>query len=114
KPKRVIVLTDDPTRVVLSGGLAGEVKANSRENFLALADTPPSNKGSQVVFAWGHGGMQKTTPVFHVRGPRITPDDFKKVADAHSGESRWLLFFRGSGSFAKALCGDGREIVATE
>src|SRR2546425_8273021 len=37
KPKRVIVLADEPQRVTLPSGMAGEVKANSRDNFLALA-----------------------------------------------------------------------------
>ncbi len=114
RPKRLFVFADEPSRVALPAGLPGEVKANSRENFLALTHALRASKESLVVFAWGHGGLQKATPVFHVRGPRLTADDFKKLAQAHGGDSRWMLFFRGSGSFATAVRAATREIVSTE
>jgi hypothetical protein len=53
--------------------------------------------------------------VLHVRGPRITAADFKAVArQAAAGESRWVLMFRGSGSFANELVGEGRRIISSE
>jgi hypothetical protein len=68
-----------------------------------------------VVIAWGHGGRQGNKPVLHVRGPRITAADFKEVArQVAAGASRWVLMFRGSGSFASELAGEGRQIISSE
>ena len=113
-PKSVHVLIDDPASITLPAGLAGDVKPATRENFLALAKTPAGDATPLVVFAWGHAGLQKATPVFHVRGQRITPDDFAAVAAAAKGPSRWVLLFRGSGSFAKAVHSPQTEIISSE
>ena len=59
--------------------------------------------------------MQGSTPVFHVRGPRITADDFKTLASQVTApDSRWILMFPGSGAFATQLAGDKREVLASE
>lgn len=114
-PKSVHVLIDDPASIKLPEGLAGDIKAASRENFLALAKTLEGGAEPLVVFAWGHAGMERTTPVFHVRGPRITPDDFATVAAAAAKvPSRWVLLFRGSGSFAKAVQSAQTEVLSSE
>jgi hypothetical protein len=68
-----------------------------------------------VVIAWGHGGRQGKNPVFHVRGPRLTPADFQTLADQAAGRaSYWVLLFRESGSFARQLAGDRRWILSSE
>jgi hypothetical protein len=86
-----------------------------RQNFLKLGQTLAGGTNALVVIAWGHGGRQGNTPVLHVRGPRITAADFKEVARlAAARESRWVLMFRGSGSFAGALAGEGRQIISSE
>jgi hypothetical protein len=68
-----------------------------------------------LVIAWGHGGRQGANAVLHVRGPRLTPADFTKVAaELPASQSRWILLFRGSGEFAKQLSGANREILSSE
>lgn len=115
RPREIFVLVDAPDRVKLPAGLAARVKAGSREAFLELARELRGRDEPLVVFAWGHGGMQGRTPVFHVRGPRLTPDDFKTLADAVDARpSRFILFFRGSGAFGAALQREGREILTSE
>ena len=90
------------------------LKAN-RSTFLGLGHTLVEPTNALVVIAWGHGGRQGRTPVLHVRGPRITPADFKDFANrVGARESRWLLMFRGSGSFASELAGEGRQIICSE
>ena len=86
-----------------------------RGNFVSLGHTLAGGTNGLVVIAWGHGGRQGSTPVLHVRGPRITAADFKGLArQAAAGESRWVLMFRGSGAFAAELAGEGRQIIASE
>src|SRR5947209_1780521 len=88
---------------------------SGREEFLALGKTLAGQTNPLWVIAWGHGGVQGRTPVLHVRGPRLTSDDFKAfVAQRKQEDSRWVLFFRGSGSFARELMGDGRQIISSE
>jgi transglutaminase-like putative cysteine protease len=68
-----------------------------------------------VVIAWGHGGMQGQTPVFHVRGPRLTASDFKQFAETCAkGPSTGVLMFRGSGRFAAELAASQRRIISSE
>ena len=91
------------------------VLKGDRSSFLGLGQTLAGGTNALVVIAWGHGGRQGNTPVLHVRGPRITAADFKAVArQAAAGESRWVLMFRGSGSFASELAGEGRQIISSE
>jgi hypothetical protein len=136
---RIFVLSDDPQSVTVpakpdgkSGRQEGEGIANrqspiadprtpvaalkgDRSNFLKVGQTLAGGTNALVVIAWGHGGRQGNTPVLHVRGPRITAADFKGLASkAGTRESRWVLMFRGSGTFASELAGEGRQIIASE
>jgi len=116
RPQQVIVLTDNPENVrgaTTSNSLT--FLPSSRSNFLALDSLIASPTNPLILIVWGHGGKQGNTPVFHVRGPRITAADFSTFAD-HTGsvESRWLLSFRGSGLIAGKLVGPHREILSSE
>jgi hypothetical protein len=87
----------------------------SRADFLNAAAQLPSSTNPVVAVIWGHGGTQGPTPVFHVRGPRITPGDLKEfAAQATTGASTWILMFRGSGRFATELAAPQRRIMASE
>ncbi|PWU20386.1 MAG: hypothetical protein C5B50_04150 [Verrucomicrobia bacterium] len=113
--QRVIALADGaesgPTP---SKAGATVIKAN-RDNFKALCQTVAGTTNPLVVIAWGHGGRQGSTPVFHVRGPRLMPTDFKALAECASRtDSEWVLFFRGSGAFARDLAGARRQILSSE
>ena len=141
KASQVFVLCDDPQAVMWPGkeeqsGAAGQTKQSpvgsdqlsvisnqasvvvlkgDRSGFLGLGQRLAGRTNALVVIAWGHGGRQGNAPVLHVRGPRITTADFQGLArQAAAGESRWVLMFRGSGSFAKALAGEGRQIISSE
>ena len=108
-PKQMIVLADSPENVgpdEATTNTSLTVFPSSRSNFLALSSMT-SLSNSLVVIVWGYGGKQGSTPpVFHVRGPRITPTDFTTFAQkTESIESYWLLCFRGSGYFAAKLAG---------
>jgi transglutaminase-like putative cysteine protease len=131
--RRVFVLCDAPESASLPAGVQGKVLRGDRAGFLGLGgelrgpradaqggEAAGGNGGSGqthalVVIAWGHGGKQGNTPVLHVRGPRLTPADFKALAaESQAAESRWLLIFRGSGSFAAELAGQQRQILSSE
>lgn len=115
RPERVLVLADAPERVSLPEGLPGEVRTGSRDGFLRAARDLAATTGPLVVIAWGHGGVMGNRPVFHVRGPRLTAEDFTTFAQAAGGRpSRFVLYFRGSGAFAQALAGPRREILSSE
>lgn len=103
------VLADNP------GPLASTIDAQpaSRSNFLALAASLKGQTNALLVIAWGHGGRQGVTPVFHVRGPRITPSDFRTLA-SEAPSSKSLLFFRGSGAFARETAGPDRQIISSD
>ena len=94
---------------------AASVLKGDRSNFLGLGQKLAGDTNALVVIAWGHGGRQGNMPVLHVRGPRITAADFKALASqAGTRESRWVLMFRGSGTFASELAGEGRQIISSE
>jgi hypothetical protein len=113
--REVRVLADAPERVRLPKGLLGRAGAATRANFLAVADELAGGSGPVVLVAWGHGGLQGPTPVLHVRGPRVTPQDFASLpARLGRRPSSWLLFFRGSGAAARALRGGERHVLASE
>lgn len=115
RPERVFLLVDAPERVTPPRDLPADVRSGSREGFPSLSAELKSRSGPLVVLAWGHGGLQGETPVFHVRGPRLQAEDFVKLAEAAGeGPSFWLLFFRGSGAFGRALRGPNREILTSE
>jgi hypothetical protein len=117
-PKQIVVLADDPEKI---GPLRAMTDSSlnlfpsSRSNFLAVASLIGGSTNPMVVIIWGHGGKQGNTPVFHVRGPRITSADVLAFANqCRSIESDWLLGFRGSGFFASKLAGNQRQIVSSE
>lgn len=114
-PGQVYVFWDSPETLLLPATLPAKISPARREEFLALGRSLAGQANSVCVVLWGHGGMQGRTPVFHVRGPRITPADLKTFAEeATRGDSRWVLFFRGSGQFAKELAAQGRQIISSE
>ncbi|HEY5911509.1 MAG TPA: DUF3857 domain-containing protein, partial [Verrucomicrobiae bacterium] len=113
--RNLFVLSSQPELLKLPVKPASEVLKGDRAQFLALGRTLAKQKTPLVVIAWGHGGNQRSTPVFHVRGPRITPDDFAAFAEqAGAAESRWTLLFCGSGAFARKLAGPQRTIISSE
>ena len=86
-----------------------------RTNFLSLNESLAAGTNPLVLIAWGHGGRQGNTPVFHVRGPRITPADVKALASRMAApESRFVLMFPGSGLFASQLAREQRQILSSE
>jgi hypothetical protein len=129
-PAQLFVLCDNPDAVKLPPALTrtsaptfpgtapstlAKVLKADRTNFLALAPALAGATNPLVLIAWGHGGRQGNTQVFHVRGPRITPSDFKGVASqAGALDSCWILMFPGSGSFASQLAGEHRQILSSE
>jgi hypothetical protein len=114
-PERVFILWENPDTLALPPKLTVERVVASRDEFLAVAKRLAGETHPLVVIAWGHGGMQGKTPVLHVRGPRLTPADFKTLADApRQAETRWLLFFRGSGRFAGEVAREGRQIISSD
>src|SRR5262245_28079534 len=113
-PEKVFVFWESPIQDRESK-LPIEVLKTGRSEFLALGKSLAGRTNPLVVIAWGHGGMQGKTPVFHVRGPRITPEDFKTVASQMpEATSRWVLMFRGSGRFASELAAAKRQIISSE
>ena len=113
RPERVVVLADTPAAVRFPAGLRGEARSNARESLLALAAERAGAEGPLVLIAWGHGGRIGTAPVFHVRGPRIAPADLARLT-AGRGQASAILYFRGSGAFARAMDGGGRRVLASE
>src|SRR5436190_8258153 len=105
RPKQVVALTDNPESISPSGSATTNSPvtflASSRSNFLAASSLISGSTNLLVVIVWGHGGRQGSTPVFHVRGPRITPADLSAFAEkTGSIDACWILSFRGSGFFA--------------
>ena len=115
KASRVYVLCDDPASVTLPANTECKASKGDRAGWLNLGHTLAVETNPLVVIAWGHGGRQGSKAVFHVRGPRITADDFKTVASqVAASTSRWILMFPGSGSFGTKLAADTREVLASE
>ncbi len=115
RPRNLFILVDEPKTASPPSELGAQVMAATKDNFLALSQKIAGRPDPIVIFVWGHGSLQGSEPVFHVRGPRLTADDFRKFADQSGNvKSRWVLFFRGSGSFARALKTEGREILSSE
>jgi len=53
--------------------------------------------------------------VFHVRGPRLAPSDFKGLASqAMDGSQDGILMFRGSGGVCEELAGNNGQILSSE
>jgi hypothetical protein len=113
--QKIFVLCDSPAAVTLPASAQVKALKGNREAFLGLASTIEGTTNPLVVIAWGHGGLQGSKPVLHVRGPRLTPADFSTVATrAAAPESHWVLLFRGSGAFARQLAGPGRQLLSSE
>jgi hypothetical protein len=111
-PQKVLLLSSS-SDVATKPSYALEVLPNDRATFLGLADRFKTAPSPVVFVVFGHGGSEGSTSVFHVPGPRLTPDDFATVA-AGEPSSTWLLFFPGSGNFARALQAEKRTVLATE
>ena len=109
------VLCDDTNSVSAPSKPKVSIARADRAQFLALGQSLAGQTNPLVVIALGHGGRQGLTPVFHVRGPRITNADFRSLAvQTASAESRWILLFRGSGAFASQIAGRNRLVLASE
>jgi transglutaminase-like putative cysteine protease len=99
----------------LPPGLEATLLKADRTNWVSLSSALAGQTNHLVVVVWGHGGKQGNAAVFHVRGPRLTPADFKKLAGSSAAsESDWILFFRGSGAFASQIAGEHRRILSSE
>ncbi len=113
--RRVIVLCDAPETLPPPAKRGATTLEANRDNFGKLGTMLAGETNGLLVVAWGHGGRQGSLPVFHVRGPRLTPADFQTLAERLPRvESRWILLFRGSGAFASRLAGPGRQVLASE
>jgi len=111
--RQVFVLCDREPSTTAPSSLRMQYLPNNRTNFLSLTQKLDHASSSVVVIAWGHGGSQGATPVFHVHGPRLTPADFSTVAGSLSN-STWLLYFRGSGAFARQVAARGPAVVSSD
>ncbi len=113
--RETFVFSDNPESVKLPAGFSARVLRTSRPEFSSLGQQLRQGTNPLVVIVWGHGGMQGNTPVFHVRGPRLTPADFTAwLNPANSRRSLWVLLYRGSGRFAAALNQASTTILASE
>ena len=113
-PDKVFVFWDNPDTINLPAKLQARVLKPVREEFLALGKTLAGQTNPLVLIAWGHGGMQGKTPVFHTRGPRLSPQDFKTLAsEGAQAVSHWILAFRASGKFANELAAPNRKILSS-
>ena len=112
-PRQVVLLSSIAPPSSSSPGYQLTTLPNARSSFLGLADRLKDAPVPCAFLVFGHGGMQGSVPVFHVPGPRLIPDDFAAVAGAVPASS-WLLFFPGSGNFARQLQAPGRTLLASE
>jgi uncharacterized protein DUF3857/transglutaminase superfamily protein len=115
EPKRSIIFCDQPSSLTPSGSRRTEVLKAGREQLLELPQILEGLSGPLRVIVWGHGGQQGAAPVLHVRGPRLTPSDFALlVSRLPAVPSQWILVFRGSGAFGRALAGPGRQVLTSD
>jgi hypothetical protein len=113
--RRMIVFCDQPASAAGQAGPHLQVSKANRENFLQLPSVLGKSADRLTFIIWGHGGQQGDTAVFHVRGPRITPDDIAELAEKlGKAHTTWILMFRGSGAFARKLVGKNREILSSD
>ena len=114
-PRQTHAFWDTPESLSLPEKLAAKISPARRETFLALGQALAGRTNPLAVIVWGHGGTQGRTPVFHLRGPRLESADLKSFADqTGTTSSRWVLLFRGSGHFARAISGENRQIISSE
>lgn len=109
-----IIILSDADLDNMPPGLSIEKHKATRDEFLQLKKAAVLSTNQMLLAAWGHGGTQGRTPVFHVRGPRLTASDFKSLAENVKADSKWILFFRGSASFARELAAPNRNILSSE
>ncbi|MBM3882785.1 MAG: DUF3857 domain-containing protein [Verrucomicrobia bacterium] len=115
RPVEVFAFWESPAELTLPKDLPVRVYPARRETVRGLAATLTASAAPLLAIVWGHGGWQGATPVFHVRGPRLTAADLRSIAAARpEASSRWVLLFRGSGQFARELAGPGRYLLASE
>ncbi|HTL16595.1 MAG TPA: DUF3857 domain-containing protein, partial [Patescibacteria group bacterium] len=115
RAKRCVVFCDQPSAVKPPDAVRSQTFKADRANLLSLPEKIGSVPGQLRIIVWGHGGNQGATPVFHVRGPRLTPSDFASVAaKLPEGASQWVFLFRGSGAFAQAIAKPGRIVLASD
>jgi len=116
--KEVFVLCDFKDSLVLPNSNQPPhvtVMSADRVSFAGLSRELAGRTNDVLVVAWGHGGTERETPVLHVHGPRLTPLDFKSLAEAMpNAPTRWILMFRGSGTFASEVAGERRQILSSE
>ncbi len=113
--KRLFLLCDNPESLGFRATPQAKMVKADRQHFLEVSQALAGTTNPLVVIAWGHGGSTGPTAVFHVRGPRLTPADFAKLAQqANAPESRWILIFRGSGAFARELAGPHRQVLSSD
>lgn len=114
KPRKVFILSDSQPKDAPASFPVEQFPAK-REAFLNLCNRLQNEKSPLILIAIGHGGLQGSTPVFHVTGPRLEPRDFKALAESVSNQqSHWVLLFRGSSAFAEQIKGDNRFIISSE
>ncbi|HTL59387.1 MAG TPA: DUF3857 domain-containing transglutaminase family protein [Candidatus Limnocylindrales bacterium] len=114
-PVKLFVLCAQPESIELPSGIAGKALSVDRTNFLQVVAAMAGTTNPVLVVALGHGGRQGSTPVLHVRGPRLTPADFGAFAGrlTQTG-SRWIFWFRNSGPFARAVAGVRAVALSSE
>ena len=112
-PKKVLLLGSVSPSVPEKPVYTLTLLPDDRASFLGLADRLKNSPAPCVFIVFGHGGSQGNISVFHVPGPRLTPDDFLTVGNAVPSSS-WLLFFPGSGNFAHQLQAAGRTLLTSE
>src|SRR5882724_360525 len=112
---RIVILCDAPESIQPPSKTDTKVLKADRNNFQKLPEILSGETNALLVIAWGHGGRQGNVPVFHVRGPRVTPSDFQKLASSlPATNSSWILMFRASGAFAAQLAAPGRLVIASD
>ncbi len=112
---RAFVLCHNPNSLTLPADDRLILDKADRQHVLALAGKLNAGTNPIAVIVFGHGGRQSSTNVFHVRGPRLTPDDFASLASSFGASfSSWVLYFRGSSAFANRLAGPTRQIISSE
>ncbi|PTX97320.1 hypothetical protein DB346_20155 [Verrucomicrobia bacterium LW23] len=128
RPRRIYILADEPASVTVPSVLRDitETSPSGRAPFMALAE---KLKGRPLLLIlWGHGGMLGKNRVYHLRGPRLTADDLKAWADTAAPNAatttitsdiappvaQFVLYFPGSGVFARHIAAHGREIISSD
>ncbi len=113
-PERVFILCNAPEDLPVSSRLPVKLLPAGQQEFLKLGKRLAGQTNPLVVIAWGQGGVQGKFPVFPLRESGLMVEDFKFFAGQAQAESRWILYFRGSGRFAAKLAAENRGIISSE